>query len=90
MSESRKLAADWSLEGEQELLNTFMCADLGVDYNFIRPVRWWQFWRWRLLWREDYVLSRAGDIIMIRQMADWCFDEPEVQEEYQSTVDMVA
>lgn len=40
------------------------------DFDYIPLVRWWQFWRWRLLFNnKDYTLSRASEIILADRRA---------------------
>lgn len=63
------LRTNWSVENAQSLRNLWKCADLGVHYDHVARVLWWQFWRWPLCWRRDYVLSRAGDIVLIERCA---------------------
>ncbi len=36
----------------------------------IAPVRWWQFWRWPLLFKRDYILAQANEIITIELCAE--------------------
>lgn len=64
----RKVQARWSVETSDDLCKDFIKADFGVDWEYISPVRWWQFWRWPFVFGEDYVLSRASELILIRKM----------------------
>ena len=44
--------------------------DLGVKYQYVLRVRWYQFWLWHLVLTRDYVLSRAAQIVRREQMAE--------------------
>ncbi len=67
----RRLQASYSVETAEDLQKAFL-PDFGAhgEYKYIRPVRWWQLWRWAQVFSEDYVLSRAAEVITIRQVAD--------------------
>ncbi len=41
-----------------------------VRFEYVSPVRWYQFWRWHQVFTEDYCLSRADEAIIAQQMAD--------------------
>lgn len=79
MPETRKLRAQFSMETTADLERAFglrvIETELGVPHKFVSKVRPWQFWRWHLLGTKDYVLSRAGEIIMIHRVAEACTTE---------------
>jgi len=64
---ARRLKATWTIEPADDLMREFVGRALGIDYTYIRPVRWWQVWRWHRAWSEDYILSRAGELVLIRK-----------------------
>jgi len=37
--------------------------DLGVPYSYVVRVRWYQFWRWRQAWSDDYLASRVAEMV---------------------------
>ena len=45
-----------------------MIADLGVEFEFMPVVFWWEFWKWHQTWRDDYLLSRAAELVLARQI----------------------
>ena len=65
----RQLQAHWSVESVEDMQKAFI-PDLGVDWKYVSKVKWWQFWRWAQVFSEDYILSRASEIVLIRQMSD--------------------
>ena len=64
---ARRLRATWSLEGATDLFDKFVGRVIDVDYIFVAQIRWWQFWRWHRAWSEDYTLSRAAELILVRK-----------------------
>ena len=65
---TRQLHTKVTIESADDLLKTFR-SDLGVEYVFHPLIRWWQCWRWHWIVREDYQLSRAAEIILVRQIS---------------------
>jgi len=64
------MSGAFSFEPAKQLLRAFTHPIDGFpDYDFISPVRWFQFWRWRLIRTRDYILSRASEIILTERMA---------------------
>jgi hypothetical protein len=69
---TRQLRATWSIGNAADFLSDYMhCGELHglAAYNYVPRIRWWQFWKWRLTFSDDYRLSRVGEIITTRQMA---------------------
>ena len=66
----RKLQATYSVETFEHLSKSFV-HDFGEhgQYEYVSPVKWWQFWRWAQVFSEDYALSRAAEVITTRAMA---------------------
>lgn len=71
------MKSTWTIETMDELLNAHMdklglpCGPHGeFPWQWIRHVRWWEFWRYHLIARDDYVLSRASEIVLARKLAD--------------------
>lgn len=75
---AKKLRANLITTETIKDLNEFL-PDLGVPYVYVPPVRWWQFWRWARVLCDDYVLSRAAEIILVRLMSDSIREEIEKQ-----------
>ena len=44
--------------------------DLGIKYKYTLAARWYQFWRWHLIFDRNYVLSRAAEIVLMEHMAE--------------------
>ena len=63
----RKLKATWTLAANEDLVRQFIGTVMRVDYDYVAPARWWQFWRWHLVLSEDYCLSRAAEFVLIRR-----------------------
>ena len=61
----RKLRATWSTEAARDLYAkySYLHTHVGVSFEYVAVVRWWQFWRWRLVLTDDYVLSRADELV---------------------------
>ena len=49
--------------------------DLGTKYKYTLAARWYQFWRWHLVFARDYILSRAAEIVLTDQMAEVLLEE---------------
>lgn len=68
----RKLKTTYSLTTETDFRTEFsFLLQHGVRFKYVAPVRWYQFWRWRQVFTEDYLLSRADEAIFAQKMAGY-------------------
>lgn len=67
---TRQLRTRYTVESQLDLRTaSSYLLQRGFEFEYIRPVRWWQVWRWCKLWSPDYHLSRADEQILVQQMA---------------------
>jgi len=66
-----KLKTTYSVQSVKSMMHESCGSTLGVgEFDWHSPVRWWQFWRWHLIFKESYILSRASEIVLAYKMAE--------------------
>ncbi len=64
---ARQLKAEWTAQSREEFLRDHL-PDIGCEFDYVRPVRWWQFWRWHQAFTNDYLCSRFAEHILASRM----------------------
>jgi hypothetical protein len=62
----RRLKCKWTCESTKVLWACYSSLRRTwpeLQFDYIRPIRWHQFWRYRQYAQRDYILSRADEII---------------------------
>lgn len=68
--EMPKLQAKWSVESALALIREFTHPGQPFpEFKYTPELRWYQFWRWHLIYDRDYILSRAAELIHAESMA---------------------
>jgi len=66
----RVLHAQWNVESVRDFQKSHGMTDGTFDY--VSPVRWYQFWRWHLIFNPSkaYLKSRLCEIELVEKVSD--------------------